>query len=239
MTTQALKEFGPNIWSVDGPTVEVGSFPYRTRMAVVKLSDGRGAWIWSPVEFSEELALTLEAAVGAPVTHIVSPNKKHYLNLKQWSERYPQAHVYAPPSLKGLSVVQDVAFTDDLGDEPHQAIADDIDQVVFWNRLFMEEVVFFHKESKTALFCDLIQRYKQSEAEGWKGLKRRMDGLVGDPGGTPREWVWSFKLGKSLAQEARDVVVNRWKPGRLLIAHGECVHSNATDVIGRALQWAI
>jgi len=236
---QVLQEFGPNIWSVDGPTVEIGSFPYRTRMAVVKLSNGRGAWIWSPTKFTKELASEIEAAVGGPVTHIVSPNKAHHLNLKQWSEHYPEARVYAPPGLKERSIVKGVAFTDDLGDEPDEAFANDIDQVIFRNRLFMDEVVFFHKKSKTALFCDLIQRYKQSEAEGWKGLKRRLDGLVGDPGGTPREWVWSFWLGKSLVQQAMDVVIKRWQPGRLLIAHGECVHSNATDVIGRALHWAV
>lgn len=173
------------------------------------------------------------------MAHIVSPNKAHHLNLKQWSEHYPEARVYAPPGLKNRSVVHGITFTDDLGDEPHKAYAADIDQVIFRNRLFMEEVVFFHKHSKTALFCDLIQRYKPCEAEGWKGLKRRMDGLVGDPGGTPQEWVWSFWLGKEKVQQARHVVVERWQPCRLLIAHGDCVHSNATDVIGRALKWAV
>jgi hypothetical protein len=100
----------------------------------------------------------------------------------------------------------------------------------------MEEVAFFHKESQTELF---IQWYKPCEAEGWKGLKRRIDGLVGDPGGTPREWVWSFWLGEDNMQEARHVVVEKWRPHRLLIAHGDCVHSNATKVIGRALKWAM
>lgn len=237
--TQLLQKFGSNIWSVDGPTVEIGSFPYRTRMAVVKLSNGEGAWIWSPTKYSKQLASEIEEVVGGPVAHIVSPNKLHHLNLKEWSEQYPEARVYAPPGLKGRRVVQGVVFTDDLGDKPNKALAADFDQVVFRNRMFMEEVVFFHKESQTALFCDLIQRYQPCEAEGLKGLKRRIDGLVGDPGGTPREWVWSFWLGKAKVQEASHVVVDRWQPRRLLIAHGECVHSNAADVIGRALKWAM
>jgi hypothetical protein len=237
-TTQ-LHQFGPSIWSVDGGMVEIGSFPYRTRMAVVKLSNGDGAWIWSPTKYSKQLASEIEELVGGPVAHIVSPNKLHHLNLKEWSEHYPEARVYAPPGLKGRSVVQGVVFTDDLGDDPHKTFANDFDQVVFRNRLFMEEVVFFHKESRTALFCDLIQRYQPVEAEGLKGLKRRMDGLVGDPGGTPREWVWSFLLGKDKVREATRVVVDRWQPHRLLIAHGDCVDSNAADVIARALKWAL
>jgi hypothetical protein len=242
-----LKEFGPNIWSVEGPIVKIGDFPYRTRMAVVKLAAG-GAWLWSPVTFSTELAFEIETKAG-PVTHIVAPNKLHHLNLKDWSEYYPKSKVYAPPGLKQRSVVADVNFTHDLGEESH--ISEDFSQVIFNNLYFMEEVVFFHKESSTALFCDLIQRYKPSEAEGWRGIKRRMDGLVIYPagetkdgcckscGGTPREWVWSFWLGQEPVRKARNVIIEQWKPDRLLIAHGDCVQSGATGVIDKALDWAV
>jgi len=96
--TKRLQEFGPDIWIVDGPTVAVGGFQYPTRMAVVRLSDG-SAWTWSPVKLSDELASEIETAVG-PVKHIVAPNKLHHLNLMEWSQRYPDARVYAPPGLK-------------------------------------------------------------------------------------------------------------------------------------------
>jgi hypothetical protein len=102
-------------------------------------------------------------------------------------------------------------------------------------------VVFFHKPSKTALFCDLIQRYQPWEADGWKGIKRRVDGMVGEHGGTstPREWIWFFRLGKQDAQTARDTVLQKWKPDRLLIAHGECAQTEATEIIRKALWWAV
>jgi hypothetical protein len=70
---------------------------------------------------------------------------------------------------------------------------------------------------------------------GWKGKLMRLDGLVGERGSTPREWRASF-LRRSLARRARDKVLG-WRPDRLLIAHGKCVHTDATEIITGALGW--
>ena len=233
-----LVEFGPGLWIVDGPVVAIGGFQYRTRMAVARLSHDSSAWIWSPIPLTKELVTEILEIVG-PVKHIVSPNKLHHLNLQQWSDRFPEARVYAPPGLKGRFVVKDLHFTDELDDaEPIEAFVADFDQITFRNSFTMEEVVFFHKPSRTALFCDLIQRYKECECKGWRGIKRRWDGLVGETGGTPREWIWSFRRGKSNYQEARKTIVSEWKPDRMIVAHGECVQEKATLVISQALKWA-
>ena len=76
-----LEEFGPSLYLADGPTVPFFGFPYPTRMAVARLSDG-SAWVWSPVALTEELANELQA-IG-PVRYIVSPNKLHHLFLSEW-----------------------------------------------------------------------------------------------------------------------------------------------------------
>ena len=99
----------------------------------------------------------------------------------------------------------------------------------------MEEVVFFHRESSTAIFCDLIQRHAEENMSGWKGKLMRLDGLVGKEGSTPREWRASF-LWRSGAREARRKVLD-WEPERLLIAHGECAQSNAAAIIRKSLGW--
>ena len=118
---------------------------------------------------------------------------------------------------------------------PDPAWAADIDQVIFRGSLAMEEVVFFHRESRTAIFCDLIQRHPEAAMTGWKGMLMRMDSLVGKNGSTPREWRASF-LRRSKARIARDKVLS-WKPERLLIAHGECAQTGATEIIDNALGW--
>lgn len=99
----------------------------------------------------------------------------------------------------------------------------------------MEEVVFFHRASGTAIFGDLIQRFPAAMATGWKGLAMRLDGLVGPNGSTPRDWRLSF-LSRKAARAARQRVLE-WKPQRLLIAHGECATSKAAEIIEAALRW--
>ena len=76
-----LKQFGPEIWIVDGPEVSTGGFHYGTRMAVIRLSDG-GLFIWSPIKLTE--ALRFEADALGEVRHLVAPNSLHHLFLDDW-----------------------------------------------------------------------------------------------------------------------------------------------------------
>jgi hypothetical protein len=225
-----LEEIGPSLYVADGPVVSFYGFPYPTRMAVVRLSDG-SAWVWSPVALSDELFNSVDA-IG-PVRHIVSPNKIHHLFLAEWGERWPEARVYAPPGLAQKR--PDLRFDAELGDDPDPAWKADIDQVIFRGSLAMQEVAFFHHASRTAIICDLIQRHPEATMTGWKGMLMRLDGLVGEHGSTPREWRASF-LRRGKARAAREKVLG-WKPERLLIAHGECAQTGATSIIDKALGW--
>jgi hypothetical protein len=225
-----LEEFGPSLYVAEGPTVSFYGFPYPTRMAVVRLSDG-DAWVWSPVALTDELVEAVEA-IG-PVRYIVSPNKIHHLFLGEWAKRWSSARLYAPPGLARRK--PEIDFDADLHDEPDPAWAADIDQVIFRGSFAMEEVVFFHRASSTAIFCDLIQRHAQETMSGWKGKLMRLDGLVGEHGSTPREWRASF-LQRKLTRTALQKVLD-WNPSRLLIAHGECAQSGAKTIIEEALSW--
>jgi Domain of unknown function (DUF4336) len=225
-----LEEFGPSLYSVDGPNVMFFGFPYPTRMAVARLTDG-GVWVWSPVALTDKLADEVQA-IG-PVRYIVSPNKIHHLFIREWADRWPDAQIYAPPGLARKK--PELRFYAELGDEPSPSWAADIDQVVFRGSFAMEEVVFFHRTSRTAIIGDLIQRFSNAKVSGWKGIIMRLDGLVGEHGSTPREWRASF-LRRGPARAARMKVLG-WNAERLLIAHGECVHSGAAGIIAAALNW--
>jgi Domain of unknown function (DUF4336) len=225
-----LEEFGPSLYVVEGPTVPFFGFPYPTRMAVVRLSDG-DLWVWSPVALTDELANSVEA-IG-PIRYIVSPNKLHHLFLGEWSARWPDARLFAPPGLARKK--PEIHFDADLGDEPDPAWAADIDQVIFRGSLAMEEVVFFHRASRTVIICDLIQRFAPEKITGWKGKLMQLDGMVGEQGSTPREWRASF-LHRGPARAARQKVLD-WNSDRLLIAHGKCAQTGATEIVRKALDW--
>lgn len=225
-----LEEFGPSLWIADGPTVPFMSFPYPTRMAVVRLADG-GLWIWSPISLTPELEHAVDE-IG-PVRHIVSPNKIHHLFLKQWAGRWPHAKLHAPPGLATRK--PEIHFDSELGDEANPIWAKDLDQTIFRGSFAMEEVVFFHRPSRTAIVCDLVQRHDPAAATGWKGFILRLDGLVGAEGSAPREWRATF-LRRSLVRSARETVLG-WKPERLVIAHGACATEGATEILSRAFSW--
>jgi hypothetical protein len=225
-----LKEFGPSLYVAEGPKVSFYGFPYPTRMAVARLSDG-STWVWSPIALTEQLVDEVEA-IG-PVCHIVSPNKIHHLFLGEWAERWPDARLYAPPGLAQRK--PEIRFDAELRDTPEPAWADEIDQVIFHGSVAMEEVVFFHRPSSTAIVCDLIQRHDKNETTGWKGHLMKLDSLVGEKGSTPREWRASF-FRRGPARAARKTVLD-WNPERLLIAHGLCAQTGARDIIEQALDW--
>lgn len=225
-----LKEFAPQLYVADGPVVSFYGFPYPTRMAVVRLSDG-GVWVWSPVALTPEIERSVEDL--GPVRHLVSPNRIHHLFLAEWAQRWPDAKLHASPGLAQRKT--ELSFDAELGDEPDPSWQTEIDQVVFRGSPVLQEVVFFHRVSSTAIVCDLIQRHPRSEMTGWKGLLMRLDGLVGEAGSTPREWRATF-FRRQQTRIARDRVL-AWKADRLLIAHGDCVESGAAEIIENALAW--
>ncbi len=126
-------------------------------------------------------------------------------------------------------------FDSELGDDADPAWGADIDQTIFRGSFALEEVAFFHRPSRTAIFCDLVQRHDPAQMKGLKGMLMRLDGLVGEHGSTPREWRVSF-LRRHAARAARARVL-AWEPERLVIAHGACAEENATQILARALDW--
>jgi hypothetical protein len=225
-----LEPFGPGLYVADGPEVSFLRVPYPTRMVVARLGDG-SAWVWSPIRLTPELAAAVEA-VG-PVRNLVSPNKIHHLFLDAWARRWPEARLFAPPGLAARR--PDLRFHAELGDVPDAAWEGDLDQVVFRGSLFMEEVVFFHRPSRTAIVGDLVQRFDAAGLRGWRRWVMRLDGLVGERGSTPREWRASF-LRRGPARAARERLLS-WQPEGLVIAHGACVREGAGAVLARALSW--
>ena len=219
-----------NIWIADGPSVPFLGVPYPTRMTLVRLGNG-GLWVCSPIHLTPEPTNAIDAL--GPLRHVVSPNKIHHLALSEWARTWPDAKLYAPPGLEKRRL--DTAFSGQLGDAPDPAWAADIDQVIFHGSFAMEEVVFFHRSSHTAIVTDLVQRFDPSTLSAWQRFYMRLDGLVGPGGSTPREWRLSF-WNRAAARRARRTVLD-WNPRRVIIAHGEWIRENGRDVLARALAW--
>ncbi|MGO4870585.1 MAG: DUF4336 domain-containing protein [Roseiarcus sp.] len=228
-----LLEFGPGVWIREGPVVPfVAGFPYPTRMAVIRLSDG-GLFVWSPVALSPALRREVDAL--GPVRCLVSPNLLHHLFLGEWKAAYPEARLFASPGLRRRRT--DLAFDADLGDAPDPIWAADIDQVLVSGSFIMTEAVFFHRGSRTAIFADLIENLPRDWFKGWRGLLARLDGIVAPNPGAPREWRASF-VNRRAARRALGRIL-AWPIERVLIAHGEPARVDGAAFVRGAFAWLL
>ena len=226
----ALRPFGPDIWVVEGPVVPFYGFPYPTRMVLIRLAGG-GLFVWSPIALTPDLKAETDRL--GPVEHLVSPNPIHHLSMGEWKAAYPAAKLYASPGLARKR--KDLHFDATLGDVAPAAWAADIDQVEMAGSFAMTEIVFFHRESRTAIFADLIENFSRDWFRGWRGWLARLDGIVGPYGGAPREWRLSFRNRK--AARAALARILAWQPEQVVMAHGEMTRQDGAAFIRKSFRW--
>jgi hypothetical protein len=206
------------------------TIPYPTRMTIVRLSNGR-LWIWSPIELNSELEKAVDG-LGS-VEYLVSPNKLHHLCLGQWATRWPAARLYASPGLARRR--RDLRFDGELNDVAPIEWAGEIDQVVVRGSFAMEEVLFFHRASRTLLVTDLIQKFEPGQLSRGQRLVMHLHGLLGPKGSTPREWRLSF-WNRRAARRAVQTALS-WDPEKVVFAHGPVVEEGGRAVVERSLRW--
>lgn len=139
-----LQPVDENIWIYDGSTVSWYGMPYTTRMTIVRLKNEK-IWVHSPGKISGDLISEIQEL--GDVGYLISPNKIHHLFIQDWIALYPNAKTYSSPGLEEKR--KDISFASALTDTAETAWKNEIEQLIFRGGKAMEEVVFFHKKSKT------------------------------------------------------------------------------------------
>ena len=229
-----LEAVGDNLWLAEGGLVDFHGFPYPTRMVVAKMDDG-GLWVWSPIQLTDDLKAAVEA-LGRP-EHLVSPNPIHHLFLGEWKTAWPDATLWGPKST--IRKRKDLRFEAPLTDAPPAAWGPNFDQAWFRGSWFMDEVVFFHRPSRTAILADLSENFSEDFLRehwgGWKTWIARLWGIVEGRGYAPLEWRLSFFNRKSARAALEKMLA--WAPERVIMAHGEWVRSDGKAFLERAFVW--
>jgi hypothetical protein len=229
----ALKDFGPEIWIGSGPTVTAGGgFHYPTRMAVIRLASG-ALFIWSPIPLSDELRTAVDAL--GEVRYLIAPNSLHDSFLAEWRRAYPGAKLHAAPGLRQRR--KDLEFDGDLEDTPAAEWSGEIDQVLMRGNLITTEAVFFHRDSGTAIFTDLIQHFSPTWFTGWRAIVARLDLMAGPEPEVPRKFRNAF-IGRRAARAALRRIL-AWPTQRVLMAHAAPVESGGQAFIARAFRWLL
>jgi hypothetical protein len=224
------RHLADSLWIVDGPVVR-WFLPFPTRMTIVRLSDG-GLFVHSPIALDDALRRAVEA-LGQP-RFLASPNKLHHLFLSQWQQTWPAALSFAPPGLAHKRA--DLAFQGELGSAPNPAWAQDLDQLVFRGSRVLDEVVFFHKASRTLILGDLIENFDPVSLSWFHRMVARFGGVLAPHGHTPWDFRQSF-LGHR--DEARQCLhrMRDWAPRRIVMCHGIPVQENAQAFLESAFAW--
>ena len=231
-----LKPLGPDLWFADGGTVSFYGFAYPTRMVVIRLANG-GLWLWSPVE--KTLALLAEVRALGPVRHIVSPNKLHYLFLRDWQAEFPAAQVWA--TAQTIAKCREVDFSGALTGEPPPEWEGQIDEFYFDNSLVVDELIFFHRASRTALIVDLSQNFSEAFLKAhwprWMRAIAKASKMVEGWGFPPIDYRTSFRRRSSARPKVAALIDKH--PSHVVMAHGEVVMRGGEAYLRRAFSWLL
>ncbi len=224
---------------VDGPVVRMsyfgGSVSFPTRMLVVRLGSGE-LFLWSPTQPDGELRARIDGL--GPVRHLVSPNRIHYEHIAAWKRAYPEAVTWASPRVRERAKSQEieVEFDADLGDEPEPVWREDLDQLIFRGSRFMEEVVFFHRASRTVILADLIENFELQKVGRLFGHLARLAGAADPDGKAPVDLRMTFLGRKDEARACLEKML-AWEPEKVIMAHGRPYLREGTEELRRAFRW--
>jgi len=226
-----LERFAGNVWLAEGDLVDFHGFPYPTRSVVVRLPPDH-LWVWSPIQLTSALKVAIDQQ--GVVRHLISPNKIHHLFLADWHAAYPDAHLWGPKSTIGKK--SDLDFQEPLGDTPPTEWGGAFDQAWFNGSRVMDEIVFFHHASRTAILADLSENFSddflRANWRTWQRWIANIWGIVEGRGYTPLEWRLTF-FDRRATRRARDRVL-AWNAERVIMAHGETQSSNGRRYLERS-----
>ncbi|NER06120.1 MAG: DUF4336 domain-containing protein [Okeania sp. SIO3C4] len=233
------KKVDENIWIVDGGIVTMAMYgtriPFPTRMTIVRLKNGE-LWCHSPTELTPKLKAEIDK-LGV-VRHLISPNKIHYAHIHNWAKAYPEATAWASPGVLERAAQQkiEVTFHAFLADEVPAEWSEEIAQLIFRGSRFMDEVVFFHRQSSTLILADLIQNFELDKVSKKFGFLLKLVGNVAPDGKTPLDLRLTFWGRKNQARDCFKQML-KWEPEKIILSHGKWYEENGTAELRRAFAW--
>ncbi len=157
------------LWTIPGPLTVLGIIQLNTRMTIIQLDNGC-LWIHSPIPWTEKLNTYIRAL--GQIEFIVAPSCFHHMFVGPWKEHHPQAKICAP---KGLHKKRpDLQITHTLQNEG-QTVWSEIDCIEIQGMPFVQEFLFFHRESQTLLVTDLF--FFLPNAKGFTSLYAWLNGV--------------------------------------------------------------
>jgi len=206
-----LRPLAKDIWVAERPQTFYG-LPVGTRMTVIRLP-GERLLLHSPVALDAGLRAELDSL--GRVRYVVAPNRVHHLYAGEVAKVYPEARLWVAPGLERKR--PDLAFVAVLGDEPPEEWREEVQQTFFRGRPYENEVVFFHRASRTLILCDLAFNFGPRSAAPTRLLMRflRSYGRFGPSKLDP----WLIRDRDAARRSLERILA--WDFDRVVVAHGD------------------
>jgi hypothetical protein len=231
------KNLAPNLWIFDQPDFNTGLAKIGTRMTVTKLSSG-GLFLHSPIKLDDETKRALDAL--GEVRYVVAPSRAHHLFVGDYIKEWPGAKLYGPPGLVGdipdfrarIGARRDLKLDAVLGDESPAEWAGEIDQHLFKGASGLNEVVFFHRATRSAIFTDLVFNVPADFQDA-----RIFYTLVGGRGqfGPHRLIRLSIRDRKAARESVAKIL--EWDFDRVIVTHGDVLESGGRAKFAKAFSY--
>jgi hypothetical protein len=129
----------------------------------------------------------------------------------------------------------DLRFVAVLGDEAPAEWKDELEQVFFRGRPYENEVVFFHRPSRTLIMCDLAFNFGPRTAAPTRLLMKLMRsyGRFGPSTLDP----WLIRDRKAARQSLERILL--WDFDRVVVAHGDVLETGGHDALRRGYAWLL
>lgn len=196
-------------------------------MTLVRLADGT-LFVHSPIPLAGGTREAVDAL--GPVKAVVAPSLFHHLAVGEWMRAYPDAVLCACPGLERKR--RDLPWQRVLGDEPEKEWRGEIEQVFFGARSLENEVVFFHRPSRTLICADAVFNLADHPSRYTRIVARLMGNR--EPGATYFERVLIRDRAAARAQVDRMLA---WKADRIILAHGDIIPTGGHEILRRAYAW--
>lgn len=238
--TSPLVAVATNIWTLEAdhfvyyrPPAQP-RYPYTHRAVVIRLEDG-SLFIHSAIALTPTIKTEIDTL--GTVKYLISPNHIHHLYMGDWQIAYPNAKLYASPGLTPKRKDLDFEKTLSTG-TPEPEWQGQIEQIVFrsWNGWF-DELVFFHRQSRTVIFTDMIMDFDPAIFSGIAKVTTQWNQMYRH---SPRGVQLVHSFGRPALRQTL-TTVRSWKPEHLTVAHSpwQCVDGEAqvADFLDAAFDW--
>lgn len=222
-----LTQLAPDLWHATHAFSSMG-IPVTSRMVVVRCAEA-ALWLHSPIAITPELQQALQD-IGT-VRWIVAPSLSHHLFAGQAANLFPSAQLFGAPGLRAKR--RDLACLHDLPEPGQAPWGRDLEAVFVGGIPLMNETVWFHPASGTAILTDLCMHF--TRAHDWRTrLYGRLNGVM-DQLAVSTLVRLATRDRAAAALSVQQIL--QWPIRRVLVAHDCVVEQDAREKLSQALAW--